>query len=91
MSKPSLTNFTSPDKVVVSYTMLELLSKSSEDAASQSGSDDDDDNDDSGSEFSDRTDDGSLDTLYDFCQLDKWGVINKWPGDKPQKRNSRSL
>ena len=47
-----------------------------------SGSDSDDSND-SGSEFSDRSDDESLD---DFCHLDIWGAINKWSGDKTGKQ-----
>ena len=56
------------------------------DAVSHSECDDNDDNNDSGSEFRDRSDDGSPDTSHDFCQLDIWGVINKWYGGKTGKQ-----
>ena len=65
-----------------------LSDQSGVDAVSQSECDDNEyeNNDDSGFEFSDRSDEGSLDTLYDFCQLDIWGAINKWSGDKTGKQ-----
>ena len=55
-------------------------------AVSHSECDDNDDNNDSGSEFRDRSDDGSPHTSNDFCQLDIWSAINNWYGGKTGKQ-----